>query len=180
MPTLLTTIFGIIPEALFFTIFIIISKDIKEKRCILFICFLMNYYVCKILLHRSFGFYLLYTIVTYGILWSLYRDTEIIDIFLFSTSSLVLMVVSGLCYSILGVFNLNYWMLYAFNRISLFAFLYFFRKQIRSLYLAYRKSWNRAEENKFRSISIRNISFISLNVMMYVLNLSAVYLSTLE
>lgn len=179
MPTFLTTVFGIIPEALFFTIFIVIAKDIKEKRIALFTCLALNYWICKVVLHRSFWFYLLYTILMLLILKVLYKDTVIIDIFLFSISSLVLMVVGGLCYLIFRFLNFNYWVLYTINRIFTFVFLFVCKKQIRNLYVEYRKSWNRNKENKFRSISVRNVSLILLNIMLYILNLSVMYLSTL-
>lgn len=179
MPTIETVIYGIMPEALFFTLFIIISKDIREKRFLLFIGLFIDYYLCKVLCATSFWFYIIYTIALFMILKAIHKETDIIDIFLFSISSILLMLIGGLCYSIGTILNLDYWILYAINRITIFITLLVFRKIIRKFYLFYRKQWNRREDNKYKSISVRNVSLVALNVMMYILNLSAVYLSTL-
>ena len=74
---------GQIPEAIFFALFLVFSKQLKEKRRLFtkFMC--IEYILIMALFPFSWMFHILYTVMTFLTLKVLYKDkAQITDIFI--------------------------------------------------------------------------------------------------
>lgn len=162
---LISIILGLIPEVLYFTLFIIYAKGIKTKRLKLFALLSLGYILLIMLCRFQFLFYLAYIVYSYLILKLLYRS-QIIDLFICSFSLMYMTIVSFLGYKIFGF---NYVIYYIFARIILYLIL-IFKSKIRKIYINYYKLWNICENPKIKSLTIRNTSLIILNIFIILIN----------
>lgn len=176
MKQLLINIFlGMLPEALFFTMFLICSKKIKEKRIILFILIVLNYIGTGVLNTYSIYSYVLFIILQYTILKLLYKEkTEWIDVFLVTISHIYLFIIAISCYKVFS----DYKIALLVNRLLLLV-PFIFRNKLNYLYEEYRKLWNRNSNNKIKSITLRNISLIFLNIFIFASDLVCIYISNI-
>lgn len=96
---------GQIPEAIYFALFMILVKNIKEKRVLFTILMILEYVVLKLAFPFNMWFQVTYTFMTYIILKILYKEkSQIIDIFTFSIGSIILILISAvLCMTHLTV-----------------------------------------------------------------------------
>ena len=69
-------VIGQIPEAVFFSLFMIYAKGIKEKRIIFTILMVIEYVFLKYIAHLNYNiwFQILYTFMSYLILKILYKE----------------------------------------------------------------------------------------------------------
>ena len=82
-------ILGLLPEVLYFTLFITYTKNIKEKRIKLFLLIGVAYFGCMLIQQYKTIYYILFIALVYIILKILYKSkTQIIDIFVFSLSTI--------------------------------------------------------------------------------------------
>lgn len=159
-------IFGVLPDVLFFTIFLIFSKNIKEKRIILFILLLLNYLLSKSFLGKTIAFNIFYTFGSIVIIKILYSaKVEFIDIFLFSIASIIITLVSILSYLIYyiayNLFRVDYMWMYMLDKIILFIPLIMNKNKLKEIYMKYRLFWNReTNPGGIKSLSLRIISLI--------------------
>ena len=173
---LISILLGLIPEVLYFTLFMIYAKDIKEKKIRLFLLIGIAYFLCILVQQYKIIYYLLFIVLVYGILKILYKKkVQIIDVFAFSLSSIYLTIISAFCILFLNEDLSNYWTLYTISRILLFI-PFIFRNKFNGLYKEYCKLWNRNDKEKrpIKSITLRNISLISINIAIFLTNVIAV------
>lgn len=79
---------GQIPEAIFFALFMIYAKNIKEKRVLFVALMITEYLLLKYFIKFSIIFQITYTCMTYLIIKVLYKEkSQITDIFTFTMSS---------------------------------------------------------------------------------------------
>lgn len=110
----------------------------------------------------------------------LYKEkAQVTDIFLFATASLILIAISAFCYSLFYATTKNYTSALIINRILMFVVLYFARNKIQSAYKNFCSLWNRHNNpNKIRSLTLRNISIITFNLMFWFINLGMIFFLT--
>lgn len=164
-------------EPIYFSLFLIIGKDLKNKRILLTCIMIFEYIMLKQFIHFNVAFQFIYTFMTFINLKVLYKEkAQITDIFLFAAASIVLIVLSAIVYIIhIYTYN-NYDIARIINRISLFLFLYLSRNKIRELYKKFYSHWNRHNNPKaIKSLTLRNISIIIFNLMFWIINLGMVY-----
>ena len=159
---------GMFPDVLYFTLFIIYTKNIKEKRLLLFVLLALGYIVLIMLCRFQFMFYLAYIIYSYLVLKKLY-NSHIIDLFVYSVAFSYLMLI-GFILKILLLDNFNYAIYYVVTRVVLFL-PFIFRNKFNLIYEKYRSLWNRKEGNKIKSLTIRNSSVLFINVMIILINI---------
>lgn len=95
---LISIILGLIPEVLYFTLFITFAKNFKTKRIKLFLLISIAYIICMFIQRYKILYYVLFVALIYGILKLLYRDeVEIIDVFLIMVTYLYLTIISVFC-----------------------------------------------------------------------------------
>lgn len=167
---------GMVPEVLYFTLFIVFTKGLKEKRIRLFFLISLAYILCIMIIRYEILFYVLFIFIVYFILKILFKEkTQIIDIFL------IMISISYLAFTSLLVYfanNINsYIFLYIINRILLFS-IFIFRKYFNKLYEKYTKYWNRNDKIKrpIKSITLRNISVIGMNFIIFIIYIISLYM----
>lgn len=90
---------GKIPEAIFCALFIIVNKEIKEKRFIFTILMIVEYLLLKYALPYNSWFQILYVVLTYLTLKIIYKDkSQITDIFIMVLAYIVIVITGALCY----------------------------------------------------------------------------------
>ena len=164
MRILLSLLLGILPQTLFFMLFITKLKGIKTKRIKLTILLFVICALLNMIIKYNLYLYLLFIPIYYIILKLLYKKkTQIVDIFIIALSFTIMMLISYFC-SLIYRKNMSlYWLGYVINNILLFGNLAII-KLYKKFYKFYCKNWNRKAGNKIKSITLRNISLISINV----------------
>ena len=173
---ILSVFLGLIPEVLYFTLFLIYTKNIKEKRILLFLLISLAYTLTVFIKQYILVYYLSFIVLVYLILKLLYKQkTQIIDIFVISISTIYLTLLSYICFLFLKSDMSNYWLLYTIDRMFLL-FIFIFRKRFNVLYKKYCKLWNRNDKEKrpIKSITLRNISLIIINIAIVLMNILAI------
>lgn len=167
-------------EAIYFSLFLIIGKGIKNKRLLFIGIMVFEYLMLTNLIEFNVWLHLIYIFLTYVNLKVLYREkAQITDIFLFAVASLVLIAISALSYGIVYITVRKYFVALILNRILLFLFLYFARNLIRSKYKVFCSLWNRhSTPSKIKSLTLRNISIIIFNLMFWLINFGMVFFVT--
>ena len=163
----------LLPEALFFSLFMILAKNIKEKRFLFIFLTCLEY----LLLFKAFPFSIYskvgFFIVTFIILKILYREkSQITDIFLLGIASLFL-VLSSLIPSFLFLLKICPFKIYVIiNRIIIFGSLFLFRNQIKDIQKLYKKLWNRNDKvkKKIKSTTFRSANLVLFNFMFFIIN----------
>nr|DAV79464.1 MAG TPA: hypothetical protein [Caudoviricetes sp.] len=175
---LVSIVLGMLPEILYFTFFIIYTKNIKEKRFKLLGLIALIYFLIIFLVPYKIIFYTIFIFLLYGILKLLYKErADKIDIFVIAFATGYLSVVSYFCFNFFNKDLSNYNMLYVVNRILLFL-PFIFRKDFNKIYLKYRMFWNRDDgkdinkniKKRPRAISLRNMSLIAINSIIIFMN----------
>ena len=160
-------------EPIYFSLFLIAGKDLKNKRILLTCIMIFEYIMLKQFIHFNVAFQFIYTFMSFVNLKVLYREkAQITDIFLFAAASIILIVLSIFTYIIALYTYKDYFISLIINRILLFTFLYLGRNKIRDLYKKFYSHWNRHNNPKaIKSLTLRNISVIIFNLMFWVINL---------
>ena len=164
-------------EPIYFSLFIIIGKDIKNKRILFTLIMIFQYILLKLYIKFDVSFQFIYTFMTFVTLKVLYKErAQITDIFLFGVASIIL-IISSVGFSLLIWYTIrNYYVVLVLNRTFIFGFLYFKKNLIRSKYKEFCSLWNRhANPNRIKSLTLRNISIITFNLMFWVLNFCMIY-----
>ena len=176
---LISILFGLIPEVLYFTLFITYTKNIKEKRLILFILISIVYFFCMLIQQYKLIYYLLFVVLVYFSLKILYKKKiQIIAIFIISLAETIILFLSYFCFLCIKKDLSNYYLFYAIDRILLFS-IFIFRNKFNVIYKKYCKLWNRNDKEKrpIKSITLRNISLILMNLVIAFMNLYLLMIS---
>ncbi len=160
-------------EALYFSLFIIYGKKLKEKRILFTIIMIFEYLLLTNVFCYCLWMHVLYFIMTYINLKVLYKEkSQITDIFLMAVASIVLLIINALVYFAFYFTYNNYLIAIITCRIILFLFLILFKNKLGNLYTRFYSVWNRhSDKTKIRSLTLRNISIIIFNLMFYFINL---------
>lgn len=163
-------LFGILPEVLMFSLFLIFAKDLKENRILLTLQIFAIYLFLKLILGHTIYFNLIFIFSVYILLKILYKQkAQITDIFLMNFTSILLTALSCLTY----FFIPNYFVSMIVNRLLIVIVILLAKKYLRGLFVKFNSCWNRNREkpNKIRSLTLRNISIISFNVAIFIIDL---------
>lgn len=170
---ILEILLGQVPEAIFFAMFVILTKSLKERRCLFILLMVIEYLILKIFFKYNIWFQILYTTIACLTIKLLYgQKSQIIDVFTFTIASLILVISSILAFL---VFRPNMIIIAIANRILLFVFLYLFRNQLPKIQKVYCKLWNRNDtvKKKMKSTTFRSLNMVIFNVLFYGINLGA-------
>ena len=166
---IISLLLGMFPEVLYFTMFIVLCKDIKGKRIKLFLLLALGYILLIMLCRYQFIFYVAYIIYSYLVLKFLYK-AHISDIFVCSVG-LGYMTISAFVGSLFMEFN--YMLSYLISRIILFS-IFILKGKFNKTYSSYLNLWNRGDNKKIKSITLRNISLVLLNLVIVLFNICAI------
>lgn len=172
-------------ESIFFALFLICGKKLKEKKLLFIGIMIAEYLILKYFIKFNVYFQLAYTFMTFLTLKVLYREkAQITDIFLFMFASLIVIITSFICYIpvyIICNHNVTYfWYIIAIvvNRLILLAILYFGKNLINKAYVKFYSYWNRPKQinnPRIKSLTLRNISIIIFNLMFYIINIGMIF-----
>lgn len=180
---IISFLFGLVPEVTYFTLFLIYTKQIKEKKLLLWILIAIAYVLCMFVQKYKAVYYILFIVLVYLILKLLYKKkTQIIDIFVFSLSFSYICFIGFLFSRFLVDSNpsLTYFFSAFMNRIFLFI-PFIFKNKFNFIYKKYCKLWNRDYNKKqpIKSITLRNSSLILLNIFIFIINIIAISMTAL-
>ena len=173
---IISILFGLVPEVLYFYLFLIYTKNIKEHRIKLLIFILISYTLCVLLAPYKEIYYIGFIVLIYCSLKIIYnKKTQIIDIFVFSISTISLSFIGFICSRFVNNNYIIYYICAFVNRILLFV-PFIFKDKFNILYKKYCSLWNRNYEKKqpIKSITLRNISLIILNIFIFIMNIISV------
>ena len=177
---LLQLLLGQIPEAIYFALFIIFTKELKEKRVLFTILMIIEY----ILLLNSFPYstwsHVLYFIISYIIMKILYKDKcNITDVFALGMASIILIPIS--CISYMITFG-NIIFSIIISRILIFSMILLFRNKLQNINKLYYKLWNRNDkvDKKIKSTTFRAINLVLFNISFYVINIGMIATITIN
>ena len=96
-------------EAIYFSLFLIIGKGLKEKRLLFIIIMIFEYLILKCIIKYNVWFQIIYTFMSFVNLKVLYKDkAQITDIFLFAIASIILILVGLGCGAFQIYFGVKY------------------------------------------------------------------------
>lgn len=173
---ILSILLGLIPEVLYFTLFITYTKNIKEKRIKLFLLIGIAYFLCILIQQLQILFYLVLIFAIYLSLKILYkRKTQIIDIFIISVAYFWVIILSFFLIFLVKKDLSNYMIIYFIERFLLFT-PFVFKNKFNIIYKKYCSLWNRNDKEKrpIKSITLRNISLILLNSFIFFINIAII------
>lgn len=170
---------GMVPEVLYFTLFIVFTKGLKEKRIRLFLLIALSYMLCVMIIRFQIVYYISFIFITFLILKFLYnKETQLIDIFVISLASIYLTLISFICSLFINNNYLYYYLLFILNRVLLFA-PFILRNKLNIFYNKYCELWNRSrnkeEKRLIKSITLRNVSLITVNSFIFLLNICTIF-----
>ena len=169
---------GQIPEAIFFALFIIFTKQIKSKQILFTILTVLEYLLLIYATKFTIWFHISFFMMTYVILKMLYKEkSQITDIFIMGIASLTLMVSCGLPL-ILYFNNLCDYTVYAIlTRVVAFSILFMVKNKLPNIQNIYKKYWNRNDKikKKMKSATFRCLNLVIFNFMFYIINFSILY-----
>lgn len=167
-------------EAIYFSLFMIYGKNLKEKKLLFIGIMIFEYLLLKHFIKFNVYFQLVYTFMSFINLKVLYKEkAQVTDIFLFAAASLILVLISISCYGIIYFTIKNYIVALIINRILLFAFLYFSKNKIKKVYKKFCSLWNRHNNpKKIRSLTLRNMSIIAFNLAFWLMNFLIIFFLT--
>ena len=171
-------IFALLPESIYFTLFLIYTKNYKNNKLKLFILLFLGYVTLKIIFPFNIYCQILFLIYVPIILRLLYKNKfHISDIFILVYASLLIILETLLVLPIYSIFN-NYLLAFILSRLLMFIVLFILKNKLNKVYKWIISQWNRNYEkpNKIKAITIRQCCVISLNVIVFILYLGIQYI----
>lgn len=162
---------GMFPDILYLTLFISFAKNLKEKRIKLFILLAIGYILLIMICQYQFLFYIVYIIYAFLILKLLYKS-NICDFFLCSVALFYMTIISYVGYMLL---SWNYALYYIVERLVVYS-IFIFKNKFNLVYNKYLGLWNRHENRKIKSITLRNSSLLFINSFIIILDLIIMYI----
>ena len=165
---------GQIPEAIFFALFLIFTKNIKQKRILFTILMIVEYLLLMYAFPYNWTFHILYMILTFITLKVLYREKcQITDLFILAIAYIYVVITSILCMFITHKTIIAT----ILNRFVLFIPLFILRYKLVNIQNVYKKYWNRNDKvkKKVKSTTFRSINIVIFNLMFYVINFCMLY-----
>lgn len=172
---MLEILLGQVPEAIYFAMFMILTKQIKEKRILFVILMTLEYIGLLQAFPYSVVPRILFFVLTFIILKLLYKEkVQITDVFTLGIASISL-IIFNVCFS--PLFYVNYILAVVLIRICMFVFLFIFRNKLNKIQKLYKKLWNRndKEPRKIKSLTFRSLNLVIFNIMFYIINAGIIF-----
>lgn len=172
---MLEIVLGQVPEAVYFALFMILAKELKEKKLLFTVIMICEYLLLKYLFVFNIWFQISYTAMTYVTLKVLYKEkSQITDIFTFEIASLILIIcsiISG------GLYLLNPIIGIISSRMLPFMIIFIFRNKSNNIQKLYKCHWNRNDKvkTKIKSTTFRCLNVVIFNLMFYIINAGIIH-----
>lgn len=175
---MLELLLGQIPEAIYFALFMIFTKELKSKRFLYVALMIAEYLLLKHFIEFSIWFQIAYTLIQFIILKILYKEkAQVTDIFTFAIASIILILSCGILYFLVWKTINNYIVYVALNRMFLMLFLIIFHNKLHKIQDLYKLLWNRNDKKKtkMKSTTFRAVNLVIFNIMFYIINLGMIF-----
>lgn len=169
---------GQLPEAIYFSLFMIFTKQLKEKRILFITLMTIEYLIIQKLIHYDIWLQIIYTIFVFVILKLLYKEkAQITDIFTFALSSILMIIIDIPLYFIIHPTTDNFIIYVLVARIILFGALILLRNKLPKIQSLYKKLWNRNDNGakKMKTTTFRSLNIVVFNITYYIINLVMLY-----
>lgn len=169
---------GQIPEALYFSLFMIFTKNLKEKRLLFTFLMILEYLFLAHIIGFNIWFQVSYIFITFLILKTLYKEkAQIIDIFTFMIGSIIMGLIDGILYYIVWKIWNNYLIYVIIVRSIQVVFFLIFHNKLYKIQNLYKLLWNRNKQhpNKIKSATFRSLNIVVFNLMFYFINIVIVF-----
>lgn len=171
---ILEILLGQIPEAIYFGLFMIFTKNYKTNRMVFVALMIFEYLLLKHVFVYSIWFQIMYFILSFLLMKILYeKHTHITDIFTLCIASLSLIVISVISY--LGTFG-NMLLCSIVSRVLMIVLLIVCRHFLPKIDNLYKKLWNRSEHKyKMKSTTFRALNVVIFNISFILINLGIMF-----
>ena len=176
---MLEILIGQIPEAIYFSLFMIFAKKLKSKRILFTLLMIIEYLLCLNSMPYDMVSHLLFFIMSYLTLKILYKEkAQITDVFTLGIASIVLMIISIVSYFIVWKTVNNYYVALILNRILTILFLIITYNKLCKIQRMYKIFWNRNDniKRKIKSTTFRAFNLFVFNTMFYVINICMIFI----
>ena len=176
---MLEILLGQIPEAVYFALFMIFTKQLKEKRILYITLMVIEYLLLKYFIEYNIWFQIAYTIIQYILLKILYKEkAQITDIFTFTIASGILILFCMILYFLIWHTANDYLLYVILNRVCLIGFLIIFHNKLHKIQDLYKLLWNRNDkrETKMKSTTFRALNVVIFNTIFYIINLGMAFM----
>lgn len=176
---MLEILLGQIPEAIYFALFMIFTKQLKEKRILYITLMVIEYLLLKYFIEYNIWFQIAYTIIQYILLKILYKEkAQITDIFTFTIASGILILFCMILYFLIWHTANDYLLYVILNRVCLIGFLIIFHNKLHKIQDLYKLLWNRNDkrETKMKSTTFRALNVVIFNTIFYIINLGMAFM----
>jgi hypothetical protein len=175
---LLELVLGQIPEAIYFALFMINTKQLKEKRLLYVVLMIVEYLLLTAAIKFNVWMQVLYTVISFIILKFLYKErAQVTDIFTFTIASIVLILISAISFGIISMTIRNKMVAYIIKNILMLIFIVVTRNKLTRIQKLYRKLWNRNDKvkKKMKTTTFRSLNVIIFNMIFWIINIGMVY-----
>jgi len=170
---ILVPIIAILSETLFIYLIFKKSKNINTKRIALFLGILITYIVSGAITGFNYNFKI-WTLLTFNILLFLvvkilYKEQiNVVDFLLFGYILYLIGFPNSFAAFLRTIHLVNYLTALVISRIIIFSILFFSYKHLNKFYQKISEFWNRRDDGKIKSLTIRNLLLIGVNVTLYI------------
>ena len=175
---MLQLLLGQIPEAIFFALFMIYAKGLKDKRVLFTILMVVEYLLTKYSFQYSWLFHITYMICVFLTLKMLYKEkSQITDVFIFCISY-IFIIISSIISVVIGKFIFGSILIAnIICKIILFLFIFLFKNKLNNIQNIYKKLWNRNDKmpKKIKTTTFRAINIVFFNTLFVFFNLGMLY-----
>lgn len=175
---MLQLLLGQIPEAIFFALFMIYAKGLKEKRFLFTLLMVVEYLLTKYSFQYNWMFHITYMISVFLTLKLLYKEkSQVTDIFILVIGYVVLAISSIISFVILSFTLNNMFIGNILCKILMFSFIFVLRNKLSGIQNIYKKLWNRNDKvpKKMKTTTFRALNLVVFNILFAVLNLCMLY-----
>ena len=175
---MLEIIFGRVAEAIYFALFMIFVKQLKEKRILFTILMIVEYLLLKSFIKYNIWFQISYTFITFVILKMLYKEkSQITDIFTFAIANFILIFSCFILYFIIWKTINNFLIYVILNRLVLIIFLILTKNKLYKIQKIYKRLWNRNDKIKheIKSTTFRAFNVVIFNILFYIINFGILF-----
>lgn len=172
---MLELLIGQIPEAIFFSLFMIYAKGLKEKRILFIILMVVEYLLLKYSFQYNWLFQIGYMITTFLTLKVLYKEkSQITDLFILLIAYIIMIITSVIC---VFIFKNNMIIISISNRILIFTLLFLLKNKLIAIQKIYKKFWNRNDKShlKIKSTTFRALNITIFNLIYVIINIGMIY-----
>lgn len=171
---LLQLFLGQIPEAIFFALFMIYTKQLKEKRILFIFLMIVEYLLLKATIKYDIWFQISYTFITFMLLKILYKEkSQITDVFTFTIASFILILISIISYLIIWKTINVFIYSVILNRLLIVIFFFLMYRHLPKIQKVYKRFWNRNDKkkNKIKATTFRALNVVMFNIIFYIINI---------